>query len=312
MMYWFYRAFAKLPLWLCYPLATAAAWLTYRVFRYRRHIILNNLRAAFPEQSDAWRHAQLKAFYSGLADTTLEIIFSRQLSLADFKAHVHYENPEVLRSATANFTRSALVLTLHQGNWEWMLHGATAEFDIRIDPVYKRLHNAGADRFTLETRSQFGSKPILMQHVARNVLKHRREPRIVVLVADQSPGQRERVHWTTFLNQTTAFFSGGATIAQATDMPIVFAVCQRQARGQYTVRLEMITAHPQAMDAADIIARYAELTEREVRRRPADWLWSNRRWKLAQITHQKQSDQAVAATESESVSDKSSQAKPSP
>jgi len=312
MIYWFYRAVAKLPLWLCYPLATAAAWLTYRVFRYRRRIILNNLSAAFPEQPEAWRQEQLRAFYRGLADTTFEIIFGRQLCLADFKARVRYENPEVLRDATNNFTRSALVLTLHQGNWEWMLHGATAEFDIRIDPVYKRLHSAGADRFTLEARSQFGSKPILMQHVARNVLKHRREPRVIVLVADQSPGKRERVHWTTFLNQSTAFFSGGATIAQATEMPIVFAVCQRQARGQYSVHLEMITAHPHAMDDTDIIARYVALTEREVRKRPADWLWSNRRWKLAPSGDQNQSDQAVAATDSTAASDKSSQAKPSP
>lgn len=312
MTYWFYRTFSKLPLWLCYPLASIAAWLIHSVFRYRRSIVLNNLKAAFPEQSEAWRRMQLKAFYRGLADTTLEIIYGRHMNLADFKARVRYENPEVLRTATKNFTRSALVLTIHQGNWEWMLHGATAEFNVRIDPVYKRLHNPGADRFALESRSQFGSKPILMQHVARNVLKHRREPRVIVLVADQSPGKRERVHWTTFLNQSTAFFSGGATIAQATDMPIVFAVCQRQARGQYNVRLDLITEHPKDLDSAEIIARFAELTEQEVRRQPADWLWSNRRWKLAQGAEVSRGDQAVAATDSTPVSDKSSQAKPSP
>ena len=309
MTYWLYRGVARLPLWLCYHIASVASWLTNHVFRYRRKIILSNLKAAFPEQSNAWRKQQLNAFYSGLAETTIEIIFGSRMSLEDINARVQYENPEVARIATNNFTRSALVLTLHQGNWEWMLHGATAALDIRVDPVYKRLHNLGADRFAYEARRQFGAKPILMQHVARNVLKHRRETRLIALVADQSPGKRERVHWTTFLNQPTAFFSGGATIARATGLPVLFAACHRVSRGHYSVRFELNTTTPKDLNAHEIIERYAQLAEREIRNHPADWLWSNRRWKLNQPAPE---NQPAAATAPAAGNDKSSQEKPSP
>lgn len=309
MTYWLYRAIARLPLWMCYPIATAAAWLAQYVLRYRRQIILNNLVGAFPEHSHAWRKQRLSEFYSGLADTTIEIIFGSRMSLEEISARVHYENPEVVRIATDNFTRPALVLTLHQGNWEWMLRGAKAALNIRVDPVYKKLRSPGADRFALETRSQFGAKPILMKHVARNVLKHRAEARLIALVADQSPGKRERVHWTTFLNQSTAFFSGGAAIARATGLPVIFATCQRVSRGYYNVRFEVITGTPKELPEDEIIERYTQLAEREIRRHPASWLWSNNRWKRSKPLP---ATQLAAATPAIAGSDKSNQENPSP
>lgn len=159
------------------------------------------------------------------------------------------------------------------------MHAANAHGDIPIDPVYRRLHNAGSDRFAYEVRSRFGGEPILMEKVARNVLRHRRRFRALVLVADQSPGERDNVYWTDWLNQPTAFFTGPATIAQLTDFPVMFARCRRKSRGRYHLSLIPIVETPGQLTEEAIIEAYVRAAEETICDEPESFLWSNRRWK---------------------------------
>ena len=174
MIYWLYKAMALLPLPVKYVLARLAAFLLHRVFRYRTTVIDTNLKNAFPEHDAAWRRDITQRFYRQFTDVTMEILHASRMTLADFKERVTVEGFDELERLTGNRATSVIVLTIHQGNWEWMMHAANAHGDIAIDPVYKRLRNAGAERFAYEVRSRFGGEPILMDKVARNVLKHRR------------------------------------------------------------------------------------------------------------------------------------------
>ena len=174
MTYWLYRAIALLPLPVKYGLSATAAFLLRHVFRYRAKVIDTNLRNAFPERDAEWRRYTAARFYRQFTDVTMEIVHASRMNLADFKRRVTVEGIDELDRLTENRTRSVIVLTIHLGNWEWMMHAANAHGDIPIDPVYRRLHNAGSDRFAYEVRSRFGGEPILMEKVARNVLKHRR------------------------------------------------------------------------------------------------------------------------------------------
>jgi KDO2-lipid IV(A) lauroyltransferase len=279
MSYYLYRLLAALPLPVLYALSSMAFYWVYFIFRYRRTTVKANLRRAFPNQDDQWLLLTERAFYRQFLDTTVEIIHAHQWSLADVREHITMENPELLQEASAGGTQSVIVLTLHQGNWEWMLHSVTAELGYPIDPVYKPLHDLGADRFAAETRSKFGSSPIPMKQAARNILKHRRSFRLFTMVADQSPGAQERALWVPFLNQTTAFYTGAAVIARTTGFPVVFARCKRIHRGQYRFRLEWIARDPKALTDSDIIGRYVQACEEAINASPESWLWSNRRWK---------------------------------
>ena len=287
MTYWLYRAIALLPLQVKYGLSTTAAFLLRRVFRYRAQVIDTNLRNAFPERDAEWRRYTAARFYRQFTDVTMEIVHASRMNLDDFKRRVTVEGIDELDRLTENRTRSVIVLTIHLGNWEWMMHAANAHGDIPIDPVYRRLHNEGSDRFAYEVRSRFGGEPILMEKVARNVLKHRRRFRALVLVADQSPGARDNVYWTDWLNQPTAFFTGPATIAQLTGFPVMFARCRRKSRGRYHLSLIPIVETPGQLTEEAIIEAYVRAAEETIRHEPESFLWSNRRWK-----HQPPADQA--------------------
>ena len=279
MTYWLYRTLALLPLPIKYGLSSMAAWLLGTVFRYRARVVANNLRNAFPEQNEQWRKAVAKRFYRQFTDVTMEILHTSRMSLDDFAKRVTVGGIDELDRLSENRTRSVIVLTIHQGNWEWMMHAANAHTGIAIDPVYRRLHSPGADRSAYEARSQFGGQPILMERVARNVLKHRRRCRALVLVADQSPGQRDNIYWTQWLNQPTAFFTGPATIAQLTKFPVMFARCRRESRGHYHLQLMPITETPEQATPEEIIEAYARVAEESIQAEPESFLWSNRRWK---------------------------------
>jgi KDO2-lipid IV(A) lauroyltransferase len=171
------------------------------------------------------------------------------------------------------------VLTIHQGNWEWMLHATTAALGIPMDPVYKPLHNASADRLMHAVRSRFGARPLPLKSAARDILRQREHFRLLVLVADQSPTRRERGLWTDFLHRPAAFHTGAETLARAAGFPVVFARCRRRRRGYYSLRFIPLAVAPRDEAQGAITRRYAAMAEQAIREEPASWLWSNRRWK---------------------------------
>ena len=156
MIYWLYKALALLPLPIKYGLAWVAAILLQRVFRYRAKVIDTNLQNAFPERDAAWRADIASRFYRQFTDVTMEILHASRMPLSEFKQRVTIEGLDEFERLTENRSKSAIVLTIHLGNWEWMMHAANAHGDIPIDPVYKRLRNEGAERFAYEVRSRFG------------------------------------------------------------------------------------------------------------------------------------------------------------
>ena len=279
-----YKILAQLPMTWLYALSTGGAWLLQHVFRYRRKDVEQNLAQAFPDWSPAKLKATRSNFYQNLCDTAIEIIAGSQQPLAFFEQRLNVVNPDLLLDLSQQGQQSVFVMLAHQGNWEWMLHRAAALYEMPMAFVYKRLHSEAADEFSLKARQRFGAAAIEMRDTARNIIRQRRTPRLIYMLADQSPGLRERVHVTTFLNRDTAFFSGAATLARATGFPVAFARCRRKQRGYFEIELVEITRDPASVEESWILERYAELTEAAIRACPDDWLWSNRRWKHQALT----------------------------
>lgn len=273
------RGLSYLPFSLLYALAWLGYLLLYHLFRYRREVVRTNLARAFPEKTAAERGKLEKAFYRRLCQVALEIVKARRMPPEAFLERARIRNPELLEEYSEGFSKSVIVLTIHQGNWEWMLHGATTHFQIPIDPVYKPLHNSAVDKLIYEIRSQFGSRPLSMDESVKDIIRRRREFRIFVMVADQSPIRSERGYWTQFMNQEANFYLGAQTIANMTRFPVLFAQCRRRRSGYYEIEFKEVARPPYDKHSNDIIDRYVALAEQAIREEPESWLWSNRRWK---------------------------------
>jgi KDO2-lipid IV(A) lauroyltransferase len=173
-----------------------------------------------------------------------------------------------------------ILLTAHVCNWEWLLPGAGAQFDIPIDAVYKPLRVASLDAFIRETRSRFGGKPIPINSFLFELMRRAGEARAYAMVADQTPPRNMAKYWTRFLNQDTAFFTGADKIARFLDAPVVYVAMRRERKGYYSVRLHVLVEPPYTdRDDLQVVERYARQLETEIRASPPDWLWLHNKWK---------------------------------
>lgn len=279
--------FYRLLSWLPFPLLYAVAWpgylLLYYVAGYRKAVVKQNLAMAFPGQSEIEITVLAKKFYRQFVQVALEIIKTRRMSEQDFLNRVTLANSELLRDCSNDFQDSVIVLTIHQGNWEWMLHGVKLALGIPVDPVYKPLHNKTLDNLIFAMRSQFGSRPLAIDSAARDILRRRREFRLFVMVADQSPIRRERSYWTRFMNRDAAFHPGAETLAKLTGFPVLFAQCRRRGPGRYEVAFRELARPPYDKGGHEITEAYVRLAEQAIHDEPESWMWSNRRWKRNRV-----------------------------
>lgn len=275
----FYRWLSWLPLPVLYALAWPGYLLLYYVAGYRKAVVRQNLAQAFPEKNPREITVLAKKFYLQLVQVALEILKTRRMSAADIRRRVTVVNAPLLRDCSNDFREPVIVLAIHQGNWEWMLHGVSLQLDIPVDPVYKPLHNKTLNELMLSIRSQFGSRPMTMAAAPRDILRRRREFRLFALVADQAPIASERSCWLPFMNREAAFYEGAQSIAAVTGYPVLFAQCRRRARGYYEVEFKEVASPSYDGATRRITERYVELAEQAIRAEPESWLWSNRRWK---------------------------------
>ncbi|MFK8050240.1 MAG: lysophospholipid acyltransferase family protein [Halioglobus sp.] len=275
----FYRAVAWLPFPVLYLFAWLGYLLLYYVTGYRKTVVTQNLSNAFPDKSEREITVLAKKFYRQLAQVAFEILKSRRMAPEDFKVRCRVVNPELIQRLSKDSSESLIVLTIHQGNWEWMLHGAAMGLDAPVDAVFKPLHNKTADQLIHEIRTQFGSRPFPIADSAKNILRRRKEFRLLVMVADQSPIRSERSHWMQFMNQPAAFYLGAETIAKMTKFPVVFAQCHRRSTGYYEIEFHELATPPYEKQSHEITERFVEFAEMAIINEPESWLWSNRRWK---------------------------------
>jgi Kdo2-lipid IVA lauroyltransferase/acyltransferase len=275
----FYRSLAWLPFPLIYLLAWLGYLLVYYLIGYRKKVVMQNLRNAFPEKSEREVTVLAKKFYRQLTQVILEIIKAQRMSAEDFRRRVRLVNPELIEQHTKGGQQSIILLTIHQGNWEWLLHGVTCGLNMPLDPVYKPLHNKAADKLIYDIRSQFGARPLTMAESTKDILRRRKEFRVFAMVADQSPIRTERSHWTEFMNQPAAFYMGTEAIAKMTGFPVIFGQCRRLRNGYYELEFHEVATPPYDKKSQHITDSYVHRAEQAILAQPESWLWSNRRWK---------------------------------
>lgn len=269
---------AALPTPVLHALAVPLYLLLYHVVRYRRATVRENLRHAFPKLSAAERRDIEKRSYRHFARILFEILRSTRMSRDEFTRRVRIANPELLREATDNWQRQAIVMLIHQGNWEWLLHGAMAQLPVSVDPVYKALHSPFWNRFMLDARSRFGAEPMTLESVGRAVLRGRGKKRIIAMIADQS-GPRFGGYWTDFLNRPASFYRGAEKLAQSIKLPLLFAECRLVRTGYYEITFHVLSMPPHTDTGEDMLESYVRCAERAIARQSWTYLWTNRRWK---------------------------------
>lgn len=273
------RLLSRIPLPLWYAFGSVLAWLGEHVIRYRRKVIDAQLRRCFPDWDDAAVARTRRAFYLNFVDVVVESVKAVTLDADELRRRVEVTGIERVREHIAA-GRSVVLLTSHTCNWEWTLLILSLELGVPMDAAYKPLKDEWADRLFLTIRSRFGANMIPAKRLLMHLLRRRKEPRVIAMVADQDPVSAAVRHFTTFFGHETAFYMGPEAIARAARAPTMYIAVERTARGRYHVALEPLVGHEAKLPEGGIVEAYARRVEQQIRAHPADWLWAYRRWKV--------------------------------
>ncbi|GAA4470791.1 lysophospholipid acyltransferase family protein [Nibrella saemangeumensis] len=266
-------------------MANALYFLLAYLIRYRRGTIRENMKASFPELTDAAINRLTKQFYRNLTDLIVETLKLPGLPASELAQRVTFHNDEPVRAYLAG-GQAIIGMASHQCNWEW-IPSASVLNGMPVDSVYKPLKSPFFEKLMHLLRSRFGAYPLPMNKIPREMVARRHMPRIVALVADQVPDQPEHGYWMPFLHRDTPFYPGTERLARSFNLPVFFLETVRIRRGYYKATFYSIAEPPyDTLPNGAILERYRDLLEQSIRHHPADWLWSHKRWKHTKETYE--------------------------
>jgi Kdo2-lipid IVA lauroyltransferase/acyltransferase len=268
-----------LPFWLLRLKSDFLFLILYYVVRYRRKVVVQNLKNSFPEKPETEINQIARKYYRNLADIILEIIKLRHLTKDQLLSRVKVINDQVLHDLY-NKQKSVIVVMGHCGNWEWASIAGKYHTEHRSYGMAKPLSDPFFDKYMMKLRTRLNPDSIVHFKRFFRMMVEKKDILTANLVAgDQTPTKGEINYWTTFLNQETAVFLGTEKIAKTLDMPVVYMDIQRSGRMRYEITLTLITDKPKETAEFEITEKHVRLLENAIRLHPENWLWSHRRWK---------------------------------
>ncbi|MCB0375153.1 MAG: lipid A biosynthesis acyltransferase, partial [Sinomicrobium sp.] len=109
-----------LPFRVFYVFSDLAFFFVYYVAGYRKKVVRENLRLAFPEASPGAIKGIERKFYRHLCDVLLEMIKSMHISGETMRKRFVFKNLDVIKKYEAE-NRNVILVFGHYASWEWMM-----------------------------------------------------------------------------------------------------------------------------------------------------------------------------------------------
>lgn len=286
---------SKLPLKFHYFMGDILSWLAKNILHYREYVILCNLSRSFPEKWSAEIRDIRNDYYRHFGELVAETVWFAGSSYERLRKNgiVKVMNSKEV-SEIFDSTPSMTVLSTHCGNWEilgGLLGYETADGgklsvpESAISVVYKKMSNKVADRVFALNRiaplEEVGTECEVESHnILRYSIKHKDERRMYIYPTDQAPyWGAGRFPIGKFMNQETTVMMGSVGVACKLSHSVMYMKMKRVERGRYEMSFIPICRDASKMTPEEIMRRYYDLLEEEIRETPHNWLWSHNRWK---------------------------------
>ena len=295
----FFALKGKLPLGYHYFWGRVVSWVLEKVLHYRRDVVIVNLSRSFPEKKYHEISAIAHEFYLHVGRLFAETVWLAGCRGERGRKRIHRVMPVRYADCAAINAQfgpapSLFLFNSHLGNWD-LLGGFPCycydpENPLLIKPehivvVYKKQSSRVWDEvFGLircgAMRGTGFNGYVESSGILRYMITHRSDKKIYIFNADQYPYYNAvGKDLPSFLNQPTKVMTGGIALARKMSLPVSYLRKERDADGRYVWSFVPICADASEMDENEIIARYYALLEEDIRKDPAQYLWSHKRWK---------------------------------
>lgn len=269
---------SMLPFAILYGFSNVLAFVLEYIVKYRREVMLNNLKNSFPEKTEKEIEVILHQFYAHFSDLVLEGLKGFNLSKKEVLKRISFEGLEDMQRFYKE-NRDIIVVTGHYGNWEMPGTTGSLFIDHLPVPLYKPLSNKFFDEKVKKSRNAFGVQMTAMKDLKKVSSQISEIPRAFCLATDQSPPNPNRCYWTTFLNQETGVMFGAEKYAIELDAPVIYVNITKPKRGYYHIICTTLFEFPKETKYGEITEKHTKFLEQQIINKPEFWLWSHKRWK---------------------------------
>ena len=113
--------------------------LIYYIIGYRKQVVLENLKLAFPKKPEAELFKIRKKFFKHLMNLMFESIKGLSISQKEILKRFRYSNPDLVNKYVEE-GRSIALVGSHFANWEWV-SSASLMLDGKVNGTYTLIEN---------------------------------------------------------------------------------------------------------------------------------------------------------------------------
>jgi Kdo2-lipid IVA lauroyltransferase/acyltransferase len=270
--------FSLLPFFILYGISDFFSFLLFHVIRYRKDVVLSNLKIAFPEKTEAERIQIAKRFYQYFTDTFIETV--KFVSISKKELEKRSKGDFELLNELIDKGYNINIMAGHQFNWEYANLLYSLNLKIPFVGIYVNIANKALNKIFYDMRSRYGT--VLMDSLAFKNNRHQvfENQYMLALAADQNPKFPENGYWINFFGRPTPFSSGPERGAIKNDAAVVYVAFKKVKRGYYDFSISLLCESSAKTSKGELTNLYRDVLEKTIRKDPANYLWSHRRFKF--------------------------------
>jgi Kdo2-lipid IVA lauroyltransferase/acyltransferase len=270
--------FSLLPFFILYGISDFFAFLLCHVVKYRKNIVFNNLKIAFPEKTDEERKKIAKKFYLYFTDNFIEslkfISISKKQLLKRSTGSFELINDLIDKGYNIN------LMAGHQFNWEYANLLYSINLKIPFVGVYVPITNKAIGRIFSDLRSRYGTILISAPDFKNKMHDVFKKQYMLALAADQNPSNPASGYWLNYFGRPTPFVTGPEKGAIKNNAAVVYVGFKKLKRGHYKFETTLLAEEGGKTKEGELTVLYRNILEKTINEDPANYLWSHRRFKF--------------------------------
>ncbi|SEP02901.1 KDO2-lipid IV(A) lauroyltransferase [Flavobacterium sp. CF108] len=268
-----------LPFRLFYLFSDFVYFLVYRIIRYRKSVVRENLALTFPHLSKAERKGIEKKFYHHMCDMFLEMVKTLSITPQEMEKRFHVTNIELVQDY-ARRGKSVILVASHYASYEWLLT-INPKIGFQGIAVYKKIANPYFDKLIRKIRSKYDTELVETRKAIPTMAQNQRDGKLSMygLASDQSPKLDRIFHSMKFMGIEVPVHTGAEMLAKKYDLSVIMVKVKKVSRGYYEATFLSIADNPHDYKNFDITEKYLKEVEKQILEAPEFYLWTHKRWK---------------------------------
>jgi len=266
-------------------LALILYFIISKLIRYRKKVILENLKLVYGDQLPQDRKLLLNSIYKNFVFLWMEFLQISKLNKKFFDRHFKLHNFEIVKKAFED-QKGIIMMSGHFGNFEWLgqMH---ALLGYKVSGIAKIQSNLYVNELIEKIRTKFGVGVVYTKTAMRDGQELLKRNEILALVTDQDA--HKKGIFVDFLGIPSSTAVGPAIFHFRTGAPIIFAISVRKDYGVFDVYFEEVCSaseieEPDQERIKQITQLHTDALDKWIRKHPDQWFWMHRRWKTKQST----------------------------